>query len=83
MSARLAGEDAKGSLRGKCKNCYIGLGTHAPKHEGRSGQDLGNQCNVTCRARDCERKRARHWVRDCPNRPQLNERPRRTTSRDV
>ena len=83
MSAWLAGEDAKGSLRGKCKNCYIGLGTHAPKHGGRSGQDLGNQCYLMRRARDCGRKRACHWARDCPNRQQLNERPRRTTPRDV
>ena len=30
MKAWLAGEDSKGSLRDKCKNCYIGLGTHAP-----------------------------------------------------
>ena len=77
MGAWLAGEDSRGSLRDKCKNCYIGLRTLAPKREGRSRQDLGSQRYLPCRARDCERKRARHWARDCPNRPQLNERSRR------
>ena len=52
MSAWLAGEDAKGSLRDKCTNCYVGLGAHAPPHEGRSRQDLGNQCYLMRRARD-------------------------------
>ena len=80
IGASLAGEDSKASLRDKCKNCYIGLGAHVPKHEGRSRQDLGNQCYLPCRARDCERKRARDWARDCPNRAQLNGRPRRPTS---
>ena len=80
MGAWLAGEDSKGSLRGKCKNCYIGLGALAPKFEGRSRQDLGNQCYLMLRARDCDRKRACHWARDCPNRAQLNDRSRRPTS---
>ena len=31
-----AGEDSKGSLGDKCKNCYIGLGADAPRHVGRS-----------------------------------------------
>ena len=44
MAAWLAGEDSKGSLHDKCKNCYIGLGTRKPTREGRSRQDLGNQC---------------------------------------
>ena len=83
MSPWLAGEDTKCSLRDKCKNCYIGLGTHVPKHEWRSCKDLGNACYLTRRARDYECKRARHWARDCPNRPQLNARPRRTTSRNA
>ena len=77
MAAWLAGEDSKGSLRDKCKSCYIGLGAHAPKREGRSRQGLGNQCYSPRLARDCQRERARHWARDCPNRVQLNERPRR------
>ena len=34
MSAWLAGEDPKGLLRDRCKSCYVGLATHAPKHEG-------------------------------------------------
>ena len=72
----LAGEDSKGSSRDKCKNCYIGLGTHVPKREGRSCQDLGSQCYLPRRARGCERKRAPLGA-DCPNRIQLNERPRR------
>ena len=77
MGFWLAVEESRGSLRDKCKNCYIGLGTHAPKHEGRSCHDLGNQCYLPRRARGCGRKRARHWACDCPNRVQLNERSRR------
>ena len=77
MGFWLAGEDSKGSLRDTCKNCYIGLGTHVPKHEGRSRQDLGNQRHLPRRSRDCERERACHWARDGPYRVQLNERPRR------
>ena len=77
FAAWLAGEDSKGSLRDKCKSCYIGLGTHAPKHEGRSRQDLGNQRYLPRRARSCERKHACHWARDYPNRHQLSERGRR------
>ena len=63
------------------ENWYIGLGTHVPKHEGRSRQAMGNQCYLPRRARDCERKRACHWARDCPNRVQMNERPRRPARR--
>ena len=80
MGAWLACEEPKCALRDKCKNCFIGLGTHVPNHEGRSRHDLGNQCYLMCRARDCERKWARHGARDCPNRAQLNERSRRPTS---
>ena len=43
MSAWLAGGDSKGPLRDKCKNCYIGLGAHVPRHVGRSRQELGNR----------------------------------------
>ena len=77
MAFWLAGEDSKGSSRDMCKNCYIGLGAHVPEHEGRSCQDLGNQCYLPRRFRDCERKRAFHVARDCPNRVQSNERARR------
>ena len=31
----------KGLKKGKRKNCYVGLGTHVPIHEGRSRQELG------------------------------------------
>ena len=79
MGSRLAGEDSKRSSREKCKNCFIGLGTHVPKHNGRSCQDLGNRCYLPRSARDCGRRRARHWARDCPNRAQLNGRSRRPT----
>ena len=44
LAAWAAGQDEKGSLKGKCKNCYVGLGTHVPIHEGQSRQDLGNPC---------------------------------------
>ena len=30
VAAWLAGEDRQGSLRAKCANCYVGLGTHVP-----------------------------------------------------
>ena len=83
MATWLAGEDRKGSLRDKCKNCYISLGTHAPKREGRSRQYLGNQRHSPRRSRGFERKFARQWARDCPNRVQLNERPRRPARRKV
>ena len=77
MGDWLAGEDSRGSLRDKCENCYFGLDNHVPKREGRSRQNLGDQCYLPCRARDCERRRVRHWARDCPNRVRLNERSRR------
>ena len=65
LPARLAGEDSKGSLRDKCKNCYIGLG--APRHVGRSCQLLSNRRHLPCRAPGCEGSMVRHWPRDCPN----------------
>ena len=77
MAACLAGEGSRGSLRDKCENCYIGLDTHVPRHEGRSRQDLGNQRYLARRGRTCEQQRARHWARDCRNRVQLRGRPRR------
>ena len=77
IAAWLAGEDGKGSLRGKCKNCYVGLGARVSRREGRLRQDLGNQCYLPRRARSYERKNARHWARDCPNRAHLDARARR------
>ena len=44
IAAWTAGQDAKGSLKGKCKKCYVGLGMHVPIHEGKSRQELGNPC---------------------------------------
>ena len=44
LAARLAGGDEKGSLRDKCENRYMVLGTHVPRHQGCTRQDLGNMC---------------------------------------
>ena len=77
FAAWSAGHDEKGSLKGKRKNCYVGLGTHVPIHEGKACQELGNPCYLPCQARSCAKKSARHWARDCPNRRELNLRPRR------
>ena len=77
LSAWGAGSDEKGSLKGKCKNCYVGMGLHVPIHKGKSCQELGNQCFLPCHARSCEKIGACHWARDCPNRRELNLRPRR------
>ena len=77
MATWLVGSDEKGSLKGKCKNCYVGLGLHVPIHEGKSCQDLGNQCYLPCYARSCQKTGLCHWARDCPNRRELNSRQRR------
>ena len=77
IAAWTAGQDEKGSLKGKRKNCYVGLGMHVPIHEGKSRQELGNPCYLPRHARSCEKKSARHWARDCPNRRELIMRPRR------
>ena len=77
LVAWAAGLDGKGSLKGKCKNCYVDVGMHVPIHEGKSRQELGNPCYLPRRARSCERKNARHWARECPNRRELNTRQRR------
>ena len=74
LSAWAAGRDGKGSLKGKCKNCYVGMGLHVPIHTGKSCQELGNQCYLPCRARSCEKTGACHWARDCPNRRELKRR---------
>ena len=79
LNAWVAGQDDKGPLRGMCKNCYVGLRTHAPAHQGKSRQDLDNPCYFPRRARSCEQKGACHWARECPNRHQLNERARDCT----
>ena len=77
FAAWSAGQDEKGSLKDKCKNCYVGLGMHVPIHKGKSCQELGNPCYLPCQARSCVKKGACHWARDCPNRRELNLRPRR------
>ena len=74
LAAWAAGHDEKGSLNGKCKNCYVGLGTHVPIHEGKSCQDLGNPCYLPCRAKSCELTNACHWARECPFRRELGPR---------
>ena len=74
LAAWAAGRDDKGSLKGKCKNCYVGMGLHVPIHSGKSCQELGNQCYLPCRARSCEKAGACHWARDCPNRRELKRR---------
>ena len=63
LSAWFAGEYGKGSLRDKCKNCYIGLGAHVPRRAGRPCQDLHNRCLLPRRAPVCESLNARHWAR--------------------
>ena len=77
FAAWSAGQDEKGSLKDKCKNCYVGLGMHVPIHKGKSRQELGNPCYLPRQARSCVKKNACHWARDCPNRRELNLRPRR------
>ena len=76
-AAWAAGQDDKGPLKGKCENCYVGLGTHVPIHERQSRQDLGNPRYLPRRARSCAKKSARHWARARPRRRELNERQRR------
>ena len=77
LAAWSSGRDEKGSLKDKCKNCYVGLGMHVPIHKGKSCQELGNPCYLPRQARSCVKKNACHWARDCPNRQELNLRPRR------
>ena len=77
LAAWLAGEDAKRLLRGNCKNCFIGLGTHVPRHLGRSRHARGNNCDLPRRAPGCDGKNESHWVRGCPNRVLLDKRVRR------
>ena len=77
LAAWAAGQDEKGSLKGKCENCYVGLGMHAPIHEDKSRQELGNPCYLPRHARSCERKNACHWARERPNPRELNNRQRR------
>ena len=79
LNARAAGQDDKGPLRGMFKNCYVGLGTHVPAHQGTSRQDLGNPCYIPRRARICEQKGACLWARERPDWRQLNERTRERT----
>ena len=84
---RIRPSTKNGPMRGRpaptrkdmCKNCYMGHGAHAPKHEGKSRRDLGNPCRLVCRAPDCERRRECHWGRDCPNKNQLPVRPNRAS----
>ena len=68
FAARVAGEDSKGSLRDKCVNCYIGLGTHVPRHVGRTCQDLGNECYRPRRAPGRDGAGVYHWGRGRPAR---------------
>ena len=49
LSARVAREDSEGSLRDKCRNWYICVGTHVPRHVSRTRQDLGNKCYLPIR----------------------------------
>ena len=74
LAAWAAGQDEKGSLKGKRENCYVGLGAHVPIHEGKSCQDLGNPCYFSRRARSCEKIQACHWARECPYRRELGPR---------
>ena len=77
LRARGASGDDRGALRDLCENCYVGTGSHVPRHKSRSCQDLGNPCHLRRRAHDCGKRNVCHWARDCPNRGRLGERAKR------
>ena len=57
-----AGKDPQGSLRGLCKNCYVGTGERVPRHIGASCQGLGNRCYIPRRLPKCRESNACHWA---------------------
>ena len=71
-----AGMDDRGPLRDLCEICYLRTGAHAPRHKGRSCEDLGNPCYLPRRAPGWTEEIC-HWARNRPNRQQLEGRMRR------
>ena len=76
-----AGMDNEGSFRDLHENCYWGTGTHAPRPEGRSWQDLGNPRYLQRHVPGCGGKEIYYLARNCPNLQLLGRKMRRSLRR--